>query len=413
MRSSKPPRASVTALSFGTNSSTWISLFCRKTLPSVFTEIVSGSLSWSRLLACVCGRSIGTPTVRSGADTMKMINSTSMTSTIGVTLISAITGLRRCRRLPNTPECAPPPLIAIAVPFYPLAALVDLARQDRRELVGEAFEPLRLFVHLGHEFVVKNRRRYGCHKADRSCEQGLGDARRDNRQRRVFRRRDRLEARHDAPHRAEQADERAGRADGGEHEEPPLQPFDLARYRDVHHLLDAHLQAGERARLALEAALPFAHAGDEQRRGRVRRARRQRAIEFLERLAGPERALERLHGAPRARVEDRLVDHDRPHPDRRRQQAEHDRLDDPMGLQEQGQQRKVRGSQRQRRLRDVGRIHEASVLSARRTRNGPTRRHLWMLAKTLECAKTRPPEAYGLQRQTCPNLGARPRPYGP
>src|ERR687885_22423 len=50
----------------------------------------------------------------------------------------------------------------------------------------------------------------------------------------------------------------------------PPQPLDLARDRDVHHLLDAHLQPGERACLALEAAFPFAHAGDEQRRSRVR-----------------------------------------------------------------------------------------------------------------------------------------------
>ena len=55
-------------------------------------------------MAWVCGRSIGTPTVSSGADTMKMISSTSMTSTIGVTLISLITGLRRCRRLPTAPH---------------------------------------------------------------------------------------------------------------------------------------------------------------------------------------------------------------------------------------------------------------------------------------------------------------------
>ena len=31
-----------------------------------------------------------------------------------------------------------------------------------------------------------------------------------------------------------------------------------------------------------------------------------------------------------------------------------------------------------------------------------------MLAKTLECAKTRPAEAVRIQRQTCPNLGASP-----
>ena len=83
----------------------------------MLTEIASGSLSaWSRLDAWVCGRSIGTPTVSSGADTMKMISNTSMTSTIGVTLISLITGLRRCRRLPNDPECAPPLAMAMKSP---------------------------------------------------------------------------------------------------------------------------------------------------------------------------------------------------------------------------------------------------------------------------------------------------------
>ena len=38
--------------------------------------------------AAVFGRSTGTPTVISGAETMKTISSTSMTSTKGVTLIS-------------------------------------------------------------------------------------------------------------------------------------------------------------------------------------------------------------------------------------------------------------------------------------------------------------------------------------
>ena len=52
--------------------------------------MVIGSLSWFSELAWVFGRSTGTPTVISGAATMKMISSTSMTSTSGVTLISAI-----------------------------------------------------------------------------------------------------------------------------------------------------------------------------------------------------------------------------------------------------------------------------------------------------------------------------------
>ncbi|GAB6996228.1 hypothetical protein JCM18382A_09960 [Bradyrhizobium sp. 17-4] len=51
--------------------------------------------------------------VISGAATMKMIKSTSITSTIGVTLISAITGLRPRRRLPPPPD--PAMLIAMIV----------------------------------------------------------------------------------------------------------------------------------------------------------------------------------------------------------------------------------------------------------------------------------------------------------
>src|SRR5262249_10722355 len=207
MRSSSPPRAWVIACSFGTSSSTLISEFCRNTSPSTLTETVSGSLSWSSDFACVCGRSIGTPTVSSGADTMKMMSSTSITSTMGVTLISLITARRRWRRLPT---CAVGTMPAIAS----LPPLVDLARQNRRGLGGKAFEPLRLLVHLGNELVIENRRRDGGNKADCSREQRLGDAGRDHRERGIFRGGNRLEARHDAPDGAEQADERSGRADG-------------------------------------------------------------------------------------------------------------------------------------------------------------------------------------------------------
>src|SRR5712671_3705866 len=187
------------ALSLGTSSSTPISVFCRNSCPWRLTEIVSGSLSWSRLLAWLWGRSSGTPTVRSGAEIMKMMSNTSMTSTIGVTLISLMTPRRRWRRRPDPVALAG--FIAMADPSSPL---VDLPRQDRREFVREPFQALGLLVHLGREFIVENRRRYGSHEADCGREQGLRDARRDHRQRRVLRGGDRLEAGHDAPHRAEQ-----------------------------------------------------------------------------------------------------------------------------------------------------------------------------------------------------------------
>src|SRR3954468_3791615 len=178
MRSSSPPRASVIAFSFGISSLIAISASLMNTLPLMSTDIWIGFWSFcSRLLAWVCGKSSGTPTVSSGADTMKMMSSTSITSTIGVTLISAITGLRRCLRLPTAMVAVGPP----AATQSPSGRFVDLPRQDRRELVSEAFQPAGLLVHLGDELVIENRRRDGGNKADRSREQGLGDARRHNR----------------------------------------------------------------------------------------------------------------------------------------------------------------------------------------------------------------------------------------
>src|SRR6266852_6403017 len=264
MRSSYPPRASVTALSLETRSSSGISLFCRNTWPWRLTDNVKGSRSWSRLLARVCGRSIGTPTVNKGADTMKMMSNTSITSTMGVTLISLITALRRCRRRPTAPVAAVRPIPIFA--SLSSRALVDLPRQDGGELVCETLQALRLFVHFGTEFVIENRRRYGGHEPDRGGEQGLRNTGRDHRQRSIFRRRNRLKTRHDAPHSAKQADERPCRSDCGEHQEPAFQPFDFAHDCDVHHLLDAHLQARERTRRPLEAAFPLPHGGHEQRR---------------------------------------------------------------------------------------------------------------------------------------------------
>ena len=50
---------------------------------------ISGSWGWPRRWALVLGSSTGTPAIINGAATMNTISSTSMTSTSGVTLISA------------------------------------------------------------------------------------------------------------------------------------------------------------------------------------------------------------------------------------------------------------------------------------------------------------------------------------
>src|SRR5580693_7853871 len=123
---------------------------------------VSGSGFWLSDLAWLCGRLIGTPTVSNGADTMKTLSNTSMTSTNGVTLISLMTGRRRR------------PLLPLGLP-----------------------------VHLGGELIIENSRRNGGNEANCRRKQRLRDARRHHRQRGVLRRRDRLEAGHDAGHGAE------------------------------------------------------------------------------------------------------------------------------------------------------------------------------------------------------------------
>src|SRR5580704_1712823 len=301
MRASVPPRASATALSFATSSSTLISLFCRNTCPSRFTEMVSGSRSWSSALAWLCGRSSGTPTVSSGAETMNTMSSTSMTSTNGVTLISLITACRRRLCLPVDAALTTGAAMFLPLPVLALHAFVDLPRQDRREFVGEAFEALRLAVHVGLELIIENRRRDGGDETDRGREQRLGDAGRDHCERSVLGGRNRLEARHDAPDRAEQANEGTCRADRRQHQKPPLHVFDFAGDGDIHDLLDARLQPGKRAGMALEAPFPFAHGGDKQRRGRMTRLGCEGLVEILQGLPGPECWLEAVGGPADAR----------------------------------------------------------------------------------------------------------------
>src|SRR5258708_12962933 len=130
---------------------------------------------------------------------MKMMSRTKMTSTIGVTLISAMTGRRRCR-LPAT--AAVSPFIAICVPLSPF---VDLPRQDRGEFVGEPLQALSLFIHVRDELVIENRRRYGSDEADCGRKQGLGDTGGNDGQRGRLLARNAPKPRHDAPNSSEHA----------------------------------------------------------------------------------------------------------------------------------------------------------------------------------------------------------------
>src|SRR5690554_8005963 len=87
-------------------------------------------------LAAVRGKSTGTPTVIIGAATMKMISSTSITSTIGVMLISLITAFLRPRR-PRPPP--PPRPVAAPIPIS-VAPRFELSAENGGEFVGKAFQ---------------------------------------------------------------------------------------------------------------------------------------------------------------------------------------------------------------------------------------------------------------------------------
>src|SRR5438309_1684896 len=85
--------------------------------------------------ALACGRSTSTPVWMSGADTMKMMSRTSITSTSGVTLISDI--------MPPEP---PPVLIAMA-----RSLSQEVALHDVEEVVRERVHLRRQHLHLAGE----------------------------------------------------------------------------------------------------------------------------------------------------------------------------------------------------------------------------------------------------------------------
>src|SRR3546814_561998 len=104
---------------------------------------------------------------------MNTMNSTSMTSTKGVTLIS-LSG--RYRRL--APRLPRRPLAGIRVAAMRSALLVQLARHDRAELAGEGLQPSGVAPEVVRQLVVADHRRNRGDQAERGGEQRLGDARR-------------------------------------------------------------------------------------------------------------------------------------------------------------------------------------------------------------------------------------------
>ena len=167
---------------------------------SAWTTTSSGAIG-----GCVAlptdGRSIW-PGFTSGAVTMKITSSTSITSMYGTTLISFI---RRRRGTAFDHHRAGLPL------------------QDVGELLHEALEADREPVDVVRVAVVGDHRRNRREQADGGGDQRLGDAGRHLRERRLLHVRQAAEGVHDAPHRAEQADVGAHRADEARNDEVRLE----------------------------------------------------------------------------------------------------------------------------------------------------------------------------------------------
>src|SRR5512138_3563788 len=164
------------------------SLVPSQRLLSALMERTSFCSSASTALARASGSLTSTPCWMSGAVTMKMMRSTSITSTSGVTLISV-----RVWR-PEPPEdIATARLLAEEVPA-----------DDVEEVVREVGHLAVEHADLRDEEVVGDNRRDGGEEADRGGDERLADRLRHGGQVRVAHPVDVVEGGHDPPHRAEQ-----------------------------------------------------------------------------------------------------------------------------------------------------------------------------------------------------------------
>src|SRR5215475_1706691 len=145
---------------------------------------------------CCCGAApptVGRFTIdgaTSGAVTMKITSSTSITSMYGTTLMSAIA---RRERLPRMLERTEPAIVD---------SLVRLTLQDVRELFDEGFEADREAIDVVRVAVVGDHGGDRGEQADGRCRQRFGDAGRDIRERGLLDVGEAAERVHDPPDRA-------------------------------------------------------------------------------------------------------------------------------------------------------------------------------------------------------------------
>src|SRR6516165_12282244 len=162
-------------------------------------------------------------TVASGAATMKMISSTSITSINGVTLISCISSSVSSPWSRQTLMTTHSSTLDGGQWRRPPRGrsrhdgALEIAADEPQDLRRGIAEPSAVARDRAREHVVDHHGWNGGRKPESSRQQRLGDARRNHREVGGMRFRDADEAVHDAPYSAKQADEGRGRTDGGKH----------------------------------------------------------------------------------------------------------------------------------------------------------------------------------------------------
>src|SRR5579863_5708501 len=198
------------------------SLYLTFILPSARMLTTTGGV-------CCCGAApptVGRLTMEgatSGAVTMKMTSSTSMTSMYGTTLMSAIARRERPPRMLER-------LVEPAIEY----SLMRLALQNVRKLFDEGLEADREAIDVVCVAIVGDHGRDRGEQADRGRRQRFGNAGRDVGERRLLHVGEAAEGVHDPPHRTEQADIRADRADGREEREVGFEHVHFPLERGAH-----------------------------------------------------------------------------------------------------------------------------------------------------------------------------------
>src|SRR3569832_1120565 len=138
-----------------------------------------------------CGRSTFTPCVSSGAEIMKMMSSTSITSMYGTTLISAMRRLR-CR--------GPGVMTRVSALRSSHTSRARLPLQHRGKFLQEVVIAIDDAVELGRVTVVREHNKDGGEEAHRGGDEDHNKTKHHHRQAHLIDVRERAERIHDAPH---------------------------------------------------------------------------------------------------------------------------------------------------------------------------------------------------------------------